>query len=122
MGILSSMFNKMGHWHVRQLVKDCAKLIIEASMHVYNQKNNPYLTDSALDSLIEHGHFDVMQNNEYQSLKEKFTDFIKFFVWRNLGRDIDYISGESVTLYDEIEKVWPILMVTKDGIQQELKQ
>jgi len=119
MGILSSTFNKMGHWHIRQLVKDCTKIIIKLSMHEVDQKNNPYLTDSALDLLIEQGQYSTLKGRKFASLKEKFTKCVLIYVVRNLGRDS--ASGEMGTVSEEIEKYWPIFMTTKDGVQQRLK-
>lgn len=61
MGIFSSLFKKTGDWHIKQLVKDSCNHIINGSMQAYNQKNNPYLVDSALDFLIEHGSFNLIK-------------------------------------------------------------
>jgi len=121
MGILSSMFNKMGHWHIRQLVRDCTKLIATSSMHEMNQKENPYLIDSTIDELIKKGRFRTMEGKKFVSLKEKFSEYIVIYVGRNLGRSIDSVSGEMGVLNEEIQKYWPVFMATKDGTQQKLK-
>ncbi len=54
MGFFSKMMNKAGSWHVKQLVQDCIKEMMGVSMSVNQQVNNPYLTDSTLDLVIEH--------------------------------------------------------------------
>lgn len=90
-------------------------------MHELNQKNNPYLTDSALDLLIKQGQYRTMEGKKYASLKEKFSNYVLIYVSRNLGRGIDSISGEMGTLSEEIGKYWPVFMATKDGVQQRLK-
>jgi len=96
MGILSSTFNKMGHWHIRQLVKDCTKIIIKLSMHEVDQKNNPYLTDSALDLLIEQGQYSTLKGRKFASLKEKFTKCVLIYVVRNLGLYSDFPTSKYV--------------------------
>jgi len=121
MGILSSMFNKMGHWHIRQLVKECTKTIISASMRDPAPRSNPHLTDSALNFLILHGGYNIMEGKPYASLKEKFSEYVRFYIVHNLGREIDYESGESVTRDEEIAKYWPNFMTTKDGTHQQIK-
>ena len=115
------IFSKMGHWHVRRLARDCTKLIIDASMHEYNQKNNPYLTDSALDLLIAQGQYTAMEGKYFKDLHFKYIGFVCCYVSRNLGRNIDHQSGEMDTLHEEIEKCWPIVKTTTDGVQQRLK-
>ena len=81
MGIFSSMFNKMGSWHVRQLVKDCTKLMIKASMSEMKQKENPYLTDSTIDSLVKHLQYEyAMGLMNFKSLKEKYSYFVRTYV------------------------------------------
>jgi len=121
MGIFSSMFNKMGHWHIKQLVKEGADNIMNASMQDYQQKDNPYLIDLALDLLIDHGSFKIMKAKSYSELKDKFKDYMSFYVVRNLGRDMDHLSGDHEAMVNEIEKYWPVFKTTKDGVDQTLR-
>jgi len=118
MGFFSSFFKKTGDWHIKQLVKDSCKHIINASMRAYEQKANPYLIDYALDLLIEDGSYNLIKEKEYANLKEKLRDFMTFYVVRNLGRDIDFLSGEREILLDEIEEYWPVFVRSKDGTEQ----
>jgi len=121
MGLFSSFFKKAGKFHVHQLVVDCGQLVIKASMSEINQKNNPYLTDSALDLLIKEGNFNTMRSKKYKSLLEKYRNFAYLYVCRELGRPIDTLAGEMDTFDEFLEKTWAILKTTKDGVDQTLK-
>lgn len=116
------LFNKMGHWHVRQLVRQCTDEIISASMREFKQKGNQHLTDSALDFLINSGGYRIMEEKSYANLQKKFSEYVSFFVVRNLGREFDWVSGEGATLNEEIEKYWPVFATTKDGTQQKIRE
>ncbi len=122
MSFFDSMFGKMGHRHIRQLAKDCSKLIIKASMSEYKQLNNPYLTDSALNLLIKHNQYSLMKEKTYENLKDKFSDFFNFYIVRNIRRDLDWLSGENCTIDEEVERYWPVFMATKQGITQIIKE
>jgi len=122
MGLFSSMLGKAGHWHIRQLVKDCTKLITNASMSNHEPKGNPYLTDYALDLLIQRGCYATMKEASYENLRDKFSQFVQLYVVRNLGRDIDWLEGEVDTIHEEVNKYWPIFMATKDGTRQKIKE
>lgn len=118
MGMFSSLFKKAGDWHIKQLVKESCDQIIKATMQAYNQKNNPYLVDYALNLLIDHGSFNLMKEKIHTTLKEKLKDYMSFYVVRNLGRDIDFLSGENEKMLEEIERYWPVFKQSKDGTEQ----
>jgi hypothetical protein len=118
MGLFSSFFNKAGAWHIKQLVKDSCDHVIKATMAAHEQKNNPFLVDYALDLLIEHGSYSLMKEEKYICLKEKLKDFMTFYVVRNIGRDIDFLSGEDQIMLKEIEKYWTVFIKSKDGTEQ----
>ncbi len=120
MGFFSSFFNKAGSWHVKQLTKSGVDRIIKATMGETNQVNNPHLVDATLTKLIEIDGVSIMEDREYDRLEEKFCDFLTFYVVRNLGREIDFSTGENVVLTKEVESYWKIFEVSKNGVVQEL--
>ncbi len=122
MGFFSKMMNKAGSWHVKQLVQDCIKEMMEASMYDNQQVNNPYLTDNTLDLMIEHNKFNYLKKQKFKSLESKFNSVVQFWVRIKLGRDLDFESDDYEILFDSIEKVRPYFMKTKAGVIQKLKE
>lgn len=122
MGFFSKMMNKAGSWHVKQLVQDCIKEMMSVSMSVNQQVNNPYLTDSTLDLMIEHLNAGYLKKYEYRSLETKFHNVVKCWVERNLGRPLDIESDDYEILDESIEKVRPYFMKTEAGVIQKLKE
>ncbi len=106
MGFLKGMFNKMGHSHIKMLTKDCAKLIVSTLLMLKNQQGDEVSIDRALDLLIDEGGYRVIQEKNIENSKTKFSQYIRFYVFRNLGREIDLLSDDMEVLEEEIEKFW----------------
>lgn len=122
MGFFSKMMNKAGSWHVKQLVQDCIKEMMSVSMSVNRQVNNPYLTDSTLDLMIEHLNAGYLKKYEYRNLETKFHNVVKCWVERNLGTPLDIESDDYEILDESIEKVRPYFMKTEAGVIQKLNE
>jgi hypothetical protein len=122
MGFFSKMMNKAGSWHVKQLVQDCIKEMMSASMYINQQINNPYLTDSTLDLMIEHNKFNYLKKQKFKNLESKFDNVVQFWVRTKLGRDLDLESDDYEVLFDSIEKVRLYFMKTEAGVIQKLKE
>jgi hypothetical protein len=122
MGFFSKMMNKAGSWHVKQLVQDCIKEMMKVSMCDNQQVNNPYLTDSTLDLMIEHLNAGYLKSPKYKSLETKFDNVVRCWVERNLGRPLDIESDDYDVLDESIEKVRPYFMKTEAGVIQKLKE
>ena len=122
MGFFSKMMNKAGSWHVKQLVQDCIKEMMKASMYDNQQVNNPYLTDNTLDLMIEHYKSNYLKNQKFKSLESKFNNVVQLWVRIKLGRDLDVESDDYEVLFDSIEKIRPYFMKTEAGVIQKLKE
>jgi cobalamin biosynthesis Co2+ chelatase CbiK len=122
MGFFSKMMNKAGSWHVKQLVQDCIKEMMEASMYDNQQVNNPYPTDNTLNLMIEHNKFKYLKNQKFKNLESKFNSVVQLWVRIKLGRDLDVESDDYEVLFDSIEKVRPYFMKTESGVTQKLKE
>lgn len=118
MGLLKGIFNKMGYSHIRMLTKDCVKLIIDTLRGLKNQHGDDVYIDSALDLLIKEGGYRVIQEKNIKDLKTKFSKFVTFYVVRNLGRDIDYLSDDMHVLNEEIENYWIKIKESKSFVKQ----
>lgn len=118
MGLLKGIFNKMGCAHIRMLTKDCVKLIINTLRTLKYQQGDDVYIDEALDILIKEGSYRVIQEKNIKDLKTKFTEFVRFYVYRNLGRDIDYLSDDMDVLNEEIENCWIKIKESKISVKQ----
>lgn len=121
MGFFSKMMNKGGSWHIEQLVQDCIKEMMGASMLDNQQVDNQYLTDNTLDLMIEHLNTDYFKGKNYRSLESKFNSVVTYWVLLKLGRSLNLKSNEDELLMECIEKVKPFFMKTKAGVTQKLK-
>lgn len=121
MGLFSKVFNKAGRWHVKQLVQDCIKEMMNVSMEVNQQIDNPYLTDSTLDLMIEHLNTNYFDGKKYKSLAAKFNSLVTYWVQIKLGRPMD-TNNDFEELMESIEKVRPYFMTTEAGVVQKLKE
>lgn len=113
MGFLKGVFNKMGYSHIRMLTKDCAKLIISTLLMLKDRQGDEVPIDTALDLLIDEGHYSVIQEQNIEDSKTKFSEFIKFYVVRNLGREIDLFSDDMQVLKEQTEKYWTRIVETE---------
>jgi hypothetical protein len=106
MGLLRGIFNRMGYSHIRMLTKDGAKLVISTLMAMRDRSEEDVSIDTALDLLIEEGGYKYIKERNIQDPKIKFSEFVKFYVVRNLGREIDFFADDNKILNEEIEKYW----------------
>ena len=99
MGILKGVFDRMGYSHIRMLTKDCVKLVLSTLGELKDKHGNEVYLDAALDLLIEEGGYRVTG----EDLKTRFVELVRFYVFRNLGREIDFLSDDMKVLNKEIE-------------------
>lgn len=99
MGILNGVFDRMGYSHIRMLTKDCVKLVLSTLGELKDKHGNEVYLDAALDLLIEEGGYRVTG----EDLKTRFVELVRFYVFRNLGREIDFLSDDMKVLNKEIE-------------------
>lgn len=106
MGFFKGMFNKMGCSHIRMLTKDCAKSIVSTLLMLKDQQGDEVSIDTVLDLLIDEGGYRVIREKNIEDSETKFSEYIRFYVFRNLGREIDLLSDDMKVLNEEIEKYW----------------
>jgi hypothetical protein len=116
------MLNKAGDWHMKQLIQDCIKEMMNASMYDNQQIDNPYLTDNTLDLMIEHLDPSYFKDKKYRSLELKFDSVVRYWVQIRLGRILNFESDEHDKMMESIDKVRPYFMKTEAGVVQKLKQ
>ncbi|MBT5989282.1 MAG: hypothetical protein HOG71_00360 [Bacteroidetes bacterium] len=112
MGLLKGLFNKMGNSHIRMLVKECIQMIIDSLRDLKHETNGKSHIGDILDQLIiEIGLSPDVIENYYpefieEDIEKKFKTYVEFYVVGKLGRKIDFSSGESTILQNEIDKYW----------------
>lgn len=121
MGFFSKMMNKVGGVYIKQLVQDFVKVMMDVSMYDNQQIDNPYLTDNALDRIIEHLDTDYFERKNFRSLESKFDSVAAYWVQLRLERPLGINTPEDDLLREYIERVRPFFMKTKAGVIQKLK-
>jgi hypothetical protein len=119
LGFFKKMNDKLGHWHIKQLIRDCGQRIMGRAMALKNINGGKANVSEAIDFLAKEGGYRIPSSNydeddieffEIENTQEKFSKFIQYYVVRNLDRPIDTQPDDLWVMQEEISRHWKIIV------------
>jgi len=103
MGWFKNLNVKLGHSHIKGLVKQGVGNIVNTLRILNYEADGGFHIDDSLDRLIEEG---VVSCVDCSDIESKFKGYLSYYVVIKLGRDIDWLNNDKQVMDDEIEMYW----------------